>query len=158
MAAARLRASPGLNGSCARGSEAFAGTEDEGPTIIVEIKATSAVEDDHRLQVACYGAMWLEAQKREIAAADADSEVDELALLSQNSLMSNSSEILPIPEDDEAPGKCVSPPELYIAYPNLGQLRRVFLNMDSFEFIHRIGFRKLHLPFDPNTLSRPASE
>ncbi len=56
VAAVRQRASPGLNGSCTRGSEAFAGVDDEGPTIIVEIKATSTVEDDHREQVACYGA------------------------------------------------------------------------------------------------------
>ncbi len=47
--------------------------------------------------------MRLEAQQREIAGTEADCEVDELALLSQNSLMSNNSEFLPILEDDEAP-------------------------------------------------------
>ncbi len=50
MAAVRQRASPGLNGLYVRGSEAYAGTDDEGPMINVEIKAKSAVEDDESLR------------------------------------------------------------------------------------------------------------
>ncbi len=70
---------------------------------------------------------------------EASSDVNELTHLSLNSMISNNSEPLPTPEEYEASAKHPLPPELYLAYPNLGQLLQVFLNMGSFDGYRREG-------------------
>lgn len=42
--------------------------------------------------------------------------------------------------------------KLFVAYPHVGELIGVKLHMNSFEFLHRLGFRKINRPFDAAVL------
>lgn len=44
-------------------------------------------------------------------------------------------------------------PKLFLVYPNLGKLVELTLHMDSYEFLPRIGYRKMNTPFDDSILN-----
>lgn len=93
---------------------------------LLQIKVASKSNHDHLLQVACYGAMYREMLVEEQA----------------------------VRADDEEEHKAVKIPKMFVVYPSIGFMRKVQLHMDSFEFLHRVGYRKINKPFDDRVLER----
>lgn len=122
---------------------------------IVEVKATSRIDHTHMLQVGCYGAMWREA-KQSPRRASASQKPDVFSMENDEIADQALSEVLQtgactFTASQEA-NECPKMPKMFLVYPNLGLLRQVQLGMDSEEYLHRIGFRKVNLPFDPSVL------
>ncbi|KAI0564169.1 hypothetical protein FGB62_30g21 [Gracilaria domingensis] len=46
-------------------------------------------------------------------------------------------------------------PKMFVAYANIGLLKNVKLHMNSFEFLHRVGCRKINVPFEALRIERP---
>lgn len=133
---------------------------------IVEVKATSRADHDHMLQLGCYGSIWREnkqismngfrPQKPEPFSTDGfRSQKPELFSMDDdeiiNLVLHETKETLPLAALLQT-NDCVKIPKMFLVYPNLGLLRQVQLGMDSEEYLHRIGFRKINKPFDPNIL------
>lgn len=120
---------------------------------IVEVKATSRTDQDHMLQLGCYGSIWREngqiprngfgSQNPDLFSMD-DDEIVNLVL--------HESKETPSRAASQETSDCVKMPKMFLVYPNLGLLRQVQLGMDTKEYLHRIGFRKVNKPFDPRVL------
>ncbi|KAI0559056.1 hypothetical protein FGB62_169g222 [Gracilaria domingensis] len=96
---------------------------------LVEVSVASKTSHDHLLQVGCYGAM-----QREMRIAK---RAHRLKLSSK------------VVEVD------IKMPKMFVAYANIGFLKDVKLHMNSFEFLHRVGCRKINVPFEALRIERP---
>ena len=120
--------------------------EDIGKPIIVEVKATTRATDNHRLQVACYGAMWREEQINKVDRVNCN--YSQGAYRCQSHSKTNKKENIQKARYTNSLNNSLQTPTMYVVYPNLGQLQRVSMHMNSFEYLHRVGCRKAHQPFD----------
>lgn len=100
----------------------------EGAVKIVKVNASAKVTDDDRLEAACHGAMYALSSPFNLGNRE------NLTVSSQRN-------------------QCIKyEPEMYIAYPTQGLLVSVKQHMNAFEFIHRMGFRKMNEEFTERNL------
>lgn len=101
---------------------------EEEPVKIVQVSASSKMTDDERLEIGCYGSMYT------LSPPFVTPTPVNMSVLSQKI---RSKEYKP---------------KLYIAYPTQGRLVSVEQHMSAFEFIHRMGYRKVNEEFDERIL------
>lgn len=122
---------------------------------IVEIKTTRQTDHNHVLQLACYGAMWKEQQSMSMKIEAKKKQFEKIAAHSQTTITDHACNTN---EEKSAEKNNISVPTMYLVYPNLGMLKKVELLMDSYEFLHRIGCRKVGQPFTKELLEEIRTE
>lgn len=112
--------------------ESLSDVKDKIDVTVIVVKATSDTTHDDLLEVGCYGAMWRDMFEKSMASGN--EQVSTVGLESEKVRV-----------------------KMFVVYPILGVLKKVELHMNPIEFLHRVGFRKLNLPFDEAILTQPGT-
>lgn len=124
-----------VEGECELDEMEGEGGVGDGVTLV--LGATSPMCHNDLIEIGCYGAMYRE-MRLERRKAQLQSTIDQMVNLSGVTMAL----------------KEMKMPKMFLAYPSTGKLKEVELHMDSFEFLHRVGFRKVNRPVDFRVLHK----